>query len=66
MYRVRGVDNLSLAIPLHELGLILVDINLPKISGLQITRQIERNGMLGHIIVIAVTAFVMNWDPNKM
>ena len=52
MYRVRGVDNLSLAIPVHELGLILVDINLLKISGLQITRQNERSGVLGHILVI--------------
>ena len=55
MYRVRSVDNLSLAIPVRELDLILVDINLLKISGLQITRQNERNGMLEHILVIAVT-----------
>ena len=60
MYRV--ADNLSLAI--QELGLILVDINLLKISGLQITRQNERNGMLGHILVIPVTAFVMKLRPT--
>ena len=52
MYRVRGVNNLGLAILTHELGLVFVDINLLKISGLQVTRQMERNGMLGHIIVI--------------
>ena len=66
MYRVRGVNNLGLAISVHELGLVFVDINLPKISGLQVTRQIERNGMLGHIILIAVTAFVISRDPHKM
>ena len=66
MYRLRSVDNLSLAIPLHELDLILVDINLLKISGLHITRQNERNGMLGHILVTAVTAFEINWDPFQM
>ena len=53
--RARFVDNLGLAILLPELDLILMNINLPKISGLQITRQIERNGTLGHILVIAVT-----------
>ena len=66
MYRVRGVNNLGLAISVHELGLVFVDINLPKISGLQVTRQTERNGMLGHIVVIAVTAFIMNRDQQEM
>ena len=60
MYRVRGVDNLGLAFPVHELGRIFVDINLPEISGLKTTRQIERNRMLGHILAAAVKAFEMN------
>ena len=60
MYRVRGVDNRGFAFPVHELGRIFVDINLPEISGLKITRQIERNRMLRHILAAAVKAFVMN------
>ena len=60
MYRGRVVDNLGLVVLAQEIDLILGDINLPRIGGLWITRRIECSGMLGHILVIAVAAFVMN------
>jgi two-component system cell cycle response regulator DivK len=46
--------------------LILMDIQLPKISGLDITRQIKQKDDLKSIPVIAVTAFAMKGDEEKI
>ncbi|MFP6732334.1 MAG: response regulator [Rhodospirillales bacterium] len=46
--------------------LILMDIQLPKISGLEITRQIKQKDDLKSIPVIAVTAFAMKGDEEKI
>ena len=45
---------------------ILMDIQLPKISGLEITRQIKQKDDLKSIPVIAVTAFAMKGDEEKI
>lgn len=52
---------------LHELepSVILMDINLPGISGLEATRQIRDHYALGHIPVIAVTAAAMPYDKAQ-
>lgn len=46
--------------------LILMDIQLPEISGLEITRWLKDDAQLRHIPVIAVTAFAMKGDEEKM
>lgn len=46
--------------------LILMDIQLPEISGLDITKMIKQNDSLKHIPVIAVTAFAMKGDEEKI
>lgn len=46
--------------------LILMDIQLPEISGLDITRKIKADMSLRHIPVIAVTAFAMKDDEEKI
>ena len=46
--------------------LILMDIQLPKISGLEITRQIKQKDDLKSIPVIAVTAFAMKGDEERI
>ena len=46
--------------------LILMDIQLPEVSGLDITRQIKAEDDLNHIPVIAVTAFAMKGDEDKI
>ena len=46
--------------------LILMDIQLPEISGLEITRQIKSDAQLRHIPIIAVTAFAMKDDEEKI
>ncbi len=46
--------------------LILMDIKLPRISGLEITKMIKDKKELRHIPVIAVTAFASKEDEEKM
>lgn len=46
--------------------LILMDIQLPEISGLDITRKLKADEELRVIPVIAVTAFAMKGDEQKI
>lgn len=46
--------------------LILMDIQLPEVSGLDVTRQIKAEDTLKNIPVIAVTAFAMKGDEDKI
>lgn len=60
-----GNDVVKMAME-HMPDLILMDIQLPEISGLDITRLLKRDDMLRHIPVIAVTAFAMKGDEEKI
>jgi two-component system cell cycle response regulator DivK len=46
--------------------LILMDIQLPEISGLDVTRQLKAEEELRSIPIIAVTAFAMKDDEEKI
>ena len=46
--------------------LILMDIQLPEISGLDVTRQLKAEESLRSIPIIAVTAFAMKDDEEKI
>ena len=46
--------------------LILMDIQLPEVSGLDITRMIKAEDDLKHTPIIAVTAFAMKGDEDKI
>ena len=46
--------------------LILMDIQLPEISGLQVTQEILNDPALSDIPVIAVTAFAMKGDEERI
>tara|TARA_R110001592_G_scaffold3525_34_gene20249 strand:+ start:21651 stop:22103 length:453 start_codon:yes stop_codon:yes gene_type:complete len=50
----------------HKPDLIIMDIQLPEISGLDITKQLKENEILKSIPVIAVTAFAMKGDEQKI
>ena len=43
-----------------------MDIQLPEISGLEITKMLKADDELKHIPVIAVTAFAMKGDEEKI
>ncbi|WP_138379681.1 response regulator [Luteithermobacter gelatinilyticus] len=46
--------------------LILMDIQLPEVSGLEVTKWIKEDDELNAIPVIAVTAFAMKGDEEKI
>ncbi|WP_041793594.1 response regulator [Pararhodospirillum photometricum] len=50
----------------HRPDLILMDIQLPEVSGLEITRMLKEDPALRPIPVIAVTAFAMKGDEEKI
>ena len=60
-----GVEALRMA-RLHRPDLILMDIQLPEVSGLEVTRWLKEDDDLRAIPVIAVTAFAMKGDEEKI
>ena len=50
----------------HRPDLILMDIQLPEVSGLEVTKWIKADDDLKSIPVIAVTAFAMKGDEEKI
>ena len=60
-----GLQALALA-RLHKPDLILMDIQLPEISGLEVTKWLKDDEELSHIPVVAVTAFAMKGDEQKI
>ena len=60
-----GMEVLDLARE-HRPNLILMDIQLPEVSGLEVTRWLKEDDELKSIPVIAVTAFAMKGDEEKI
>lgn len=60
-----GMEALKLA-RMHRPDLILMDIQLPEVSGLEITKCLKDDHALRHIPVVAVTAFAMKEDEEKI
>lgn len=60
-----GIEALQIARQ-HHPDLILMDIQLPEISGLEVTKWLKEDEELRNIPVIAVTAFAMKGDEEKI
>src|SRR5919201_2224640 len=60
-----GVEALRLARQ-HRPDLILMDIQLPEVSGLEVTKWLKEDDELRSIPIIAVTAFAMKGDEQKI
>lgn len=60
-----GMDALKIARE-KKPDLILMDIQLPEVSGLEVTKWIKEDENLRSIPVIAVTAFAMKGDEEKI
>jgi len=60
-----GLKALDLA-RAHNPDLILMDIQLPEVSGLEVTKWLKEDDELRKIPVIAVTAFAMKGDEEKI
>lgn len=68
-YNIVQTDNGLNAVELvrtHMPDLILMDIQLPEVSGLEVTKWLKADANLAHIPVIAVTAFAMKGDEEKI
>jgi len=50
----------------HKPDLILMDIQLPEVSGLEVTKWLKEDEELARIPVIAVTAFAMKGDEERI
>lgn len=60
-----GLQALALARE-HRPDLILMDIQLPEISGLEVTKWLKEDDQLAAIPVVAVTAFAMKGDEERI
>lgn len=60
-----GLDALSLARE-HRPDLILMDIQLPEVSGLEVTKWLKDDEQLNSIPIVAVTAFAMKGDEERI
>ena len=58
-----GVDVIDLARE-HRPDLIIMDIQLPKISGVEHIKELRADGALKNIPILVVTAFVMKGDEE--
>jgi two-component system cell cycle response regulator DivK len=60
-----GLEAIDLA-RTHRPDLILMDIQLPEVSGLEVTKWIKEDDDLRSIPIIAVTAFAMKGDEERI
>jgi two-component system cell cycle response regulator DivK len=60
-----GLSALELA-RRHKPDLVLMDIQLPEVSGIEVTKWLKEADDLRHIPGIAVTAFAMKGDEEKI
>ena len=60
-----GMEALEIARE-HHPDLILMDIQLPEISGLEVTKWLKADDSLRAIPVVAVTAFAMKGDAEMV
>jgi len=62
---IDGSDVMELA-HTHKPDLIIMDIQLPERSGLDLTKELKMDETLKRIPVVAVTAFAMMGDEEKI
>ena len=59
-----GEEALAIAAIDHP-DLVLMDIRLPRLSGLEVARRLRRKAQFSHIPIIALTAHAMKGDEEK-
>ena len=67
-YQFLGTDNAADGIALarlHHPDLILVDINMPDVDGLTMTRELKADAQFETTPIIAITANVMRGDRER-
>ena len=67
-YEIRTATDAKEALNILETfkpKLILMDIQLPEIDGLELTRQLKADQRYKNIIILALTAYAMKGDKEK-
>jgi len=59
-----GETGVAMALEIRP-GLILMDIQLPKISGLEATRRLRAEAATANTPIIAITSFALSGDDQK-
>jgi two-component system cell cycle response regulator DivK len=59
-----GLEAINIALA-NRPDLILMDIQLPEVSGLEVTRRLRGDERSQRIPIIAVTAFAMGWHERE-
>ncbi len=59
-----GEEALEIAVS-EKPDLIIMDVQLPKVSGLEVTRRLRQMPGFSHVPIIAVTAYAMKGDREK-
>ncbi len=59
-----GEEALDMAIR-EQPDLIVMDMQLPKMSGLEVTKQLRQMPVFGHTPIIALTAYAMRGDKEQ-
>ena len=60
-----GEEALNMAIR-EQPDLIIMDIQLPKMSGLEVTRKLRETPAFSHTPIIGITAYAMKGDREKV
>ncbi len=60
-----GNEALEMAVS-NKPDLILMDMQLPKMNGLEVTRRLRQMSAFSHIPIIAVTAYAMKGDDERI
>ncbi len=67
-YQVRTAEHAPAALAVLETfhpRMILMDIQLPGMDGLELTRRLRADPSLGDVIILALTAYAMETDEQK-
>lgn len=60
-----GIEALALT-KQHKPDLVIMDIQLPEVSGIEVTKWIKSDPTISYIPVLAVTAFAMRGDEERI
>jgi two-component system, cell cycle response regulator DivK len=56
----------GLAVALQEVpALVIMDVQLPKMSGLEVTRRLRIDPRTAHVPIIVITSFALSGDDRK-
>ena len=61
---VDGEEGVQMALR-ERPDLVLIDIQLPKMSGLEVTRRLRTEPATAHVLIIVITSFALSGDDQR-